>query len=475
MAFFSLQTPVVDKGVHLKNGATSAGFIKFFENSGNGTNSVTLIGPASTNDVTITLPASADTLVGKATTDTLTNKTISGAALSGTFSGTPTFSGVGTHSALDIFNAGISVKNGSTSAGFIELFEDSGDGSSKTTVIGSALSGDVTLTLPASTDALVGRETTDTLTNKTLSGAALSGTFSGTPTFSGVGTHSALDIFNAGISVKNGSTSAGFIELFEDSSDGSSKTTVIGSALSGDITLTLPASTDTLVGKATTDTLTNKTISGAALSGTFSGTPTFSGAGTHSDLDIFNAGISVKNGSTSAGFIRFYEDDDAEAVDGGYTTLIATAGLSSNNTLTLPTSTGTILISGANTYDLAQTFQAQFILSPLIVTSLDTTLGLGTDINESVSLIYFDLNEASDMYGSIGNGTTGQILHIFFDNLNSGSARIGFGTGKLRSGSGNNDYLTFSQTGQSASLAYITDDTGSSSKWCILNTGAAVS
>jgi hypothetical protein len=41
-----------------------------------GTNAVTLIGPASTADVTVTLPAATDTLVGKATTDTLTNKSI---------------------------------------------------------------------------------------------------------------------------------------------------------------------------------------------------------------------------------------------------------------------------------------------------------------------------------------------------------------------------------------------------------------
>ena len=50
------------------------------------------------------------------TNKTLTNPTINSAALSGTLSGTPTFSGaltfsgVGTHSALDVFNAGISVK-----------------------------------------------------------------------------------------------------------------------------------------------------------------------------------------------------------------------------------------------------------------------------------------------------------------------------------------------------------------------------
>lgn len=49
------------------------------------------------------------------------------------------------------------------------------------------------------------------------------------------------------------------------------------STISNTGTLTLPTSTDTLVGRATTDTLTNKTITAAALSGTFSGTPTFSG------------------------------------------------------------------------------------------------------------------------------------------------------------------------------------------------------
>ena len=65
-------------GIALKNAATSAGFLEFFEDSDNGTNKVTLIGPAATADVTITLPAAADTLVGKATTDTFTNKSISG-------------------------------------------------------------------------------------------------------------------------------------------------------------------------------------------------------------------------------------------------------------------------------------------------------------------------------------------------------------------------------------------------------------
>ena len=74
-----------------------------------------------------------------------------------------------------------------------------------TTPVISTISNTGSLTLPTSTDTLVGRATTDTLTNKTLT----------TPVIS--------NISNTG-------------------------------------TLTLPTSTDTLVGRATTDTLTNKTI-----------------------------------------------------------------------------------------------------------------------------------------------------------------------------------------------------------------------
>ena len=77
----TLTTPVANAGIQLKNGATSAGFLEFFEDSDNGTNKVTLIGPASTADVTLTLPAATDTLVGLATTDTLTNKTLTSPAI----------------------------------------------------------------------------------------------------------------------------------------------------------------------------------------------------------------------------------------------------------------------------------------------------------------------------------------------------------------------------------------------------------
>ena len=64
----TLTTPVMT-GPQVKNGSTSAGFIEFFEDSDNGTNKVTLIGPASTADVTLTLPAAAGIV---ATTDDAT-------------------------------------------------------------------------------------------------------------------------------------------------------------------------------------------------------------------------------------------------------------------------------------------------------------------------------------------------------------------------------------------------------------------
>ena len=56
------QKDVHSVGLSVKNGSTSAGFVEFFENSGNGTNKVTLIGPASTSDVTLTLGSTAGTI-----------------------------------------------------------------------------------------------------------------------------------------------------------------------------------------------------------------------------------------------------------------------------------------------------------------------------------------------------------------------------------------------------------------------------
>ena len=61
--------PIANAGISVKNGATGAGFVEFFEDTDNGTNKVTLIGPASTADVTLTLPSATGIV---ATTDDAT-------------------------------------------------------------------------------------------------------------------------------------------------------------------------------------------------------------------------------------------------------------------------------------------------------------------------------------------------------------------------------------------------------------------
>ena len=73
---------------------------------------------------------------------------------------------------------------------------------------------------------------------------------SGTTAQVGVSTSTAKDIFNAGMSVKNGSSSAGFVEFFENSGNGTNKVTLIGPASTSDVTLTLGSTTGTV---ATTD------------------------------------------------------------------------------------------------------------------------------------------------------------------------------------------------------------------------------
>jgi cytoskeletal protein CcmA (bactofilin family) len=55
-------TPIANAGISVKNGSTSAGYVEFYEDSDNGSNKVTLIGPSSTSDITLTLPSTAGTV-----------------------------------------------------------------------------------------------------------------------------------------------------------------------------------------------------------------------------------------------------------------------------------------------------------------------------------------------------------------------------------------------------------------------------
>ena len=97
-----------------------------------------------------------------------------------------------------------------------------------------------------------GAAVVDAFTDLNLAGTTTAAalTVSGATTQTGVSTSAGKDVFNAGMSVKNGSTSAGFVEFFEDSDNGTNKATLIGPASTADITLTLPSTAGTI---ATTD------------------------------------------------------------------------------------------------------------------------------------------------------------------------------------------------------------------------------
>ena len=130
-------TVTLDTGVNLVfEGATANAF------------ELTLTSGDPTADRTVTLPDLTTTLVGRDTTDTLTNKTITSPSVSG----------------LYLSDSSI-------------VFEGSTDDTYETTLTVENPTVDRTLTLPDATDTLVGRATTDTLTNKTLTSPTVSGLY----------------------------------------------------------------------------------------------------------------------------------------------------------------------------------------------------------------------------------------------------------------------------------------------------------
>lgn len=198
-----------------------------------------LVATAIAGSNTLTLPAATDTLVARETSDTLKNKTISGAD--------NTLSNIGNSS---LSNSSITINGSSVSLG----------GSVTVTAVASAVTVGTT-TVGSGTDTYILYNNAGVLGNIAPTGSgnvvlAGSPALTGTPTFAG-------------------STSG---------------TTGLKASATASGTLTLPAATDTLVARETSDTLKNKTISGAD--------NTLSNIGNSS---LSNSSITINGSSVSLG------------------------------------------------------------------------------------------------------------------------------------------------------------------------------
>jgi len=393
------------------------------------------------NSGTVTIPATTDTLVGRATTDTLTNKTLSGS--SNTFSNIPNtaITGLGTMSTQAASNVSIS---GGSITGITDLaVADGGTGAStaagaRTNLLPSYTSnaGKVLAVNALGTDVEWSSVATGTVTSVAVSGGTTGLTTSGGPiTSSGtitlagtlaianggtgattvgdarvnllpaytgnaskvlalnsggtdlewvsIGGTGTVTSITAGTGLTGGTiTATGTIAIdtavvatLSGSQTLTNKTLTapVISTISNTGTLTLPTSTDTLVGRATTDTLTNKTISGASNTLSNIGNSSL----TNSSVTIGSTSVSL--GATAASLAGLTSVGLANAGTGAFGLTVSHNGtMTANRTLTLNVNDAARTVSLAGNLTLAAAFTTSGANALTLTTTGSTNVTLPT-------------------------------------------------------------------------------------------------
>jgi len=333
-------------------------------------------------DITLTLPASAsDTLVGLASTQTLTNKTLTTPTIAEIDSGSTITLDATTDIILDADGANITMKDGGT------------------TVLDFVLNGTTDVTLDAPGDIKLDADGGDvflvdggtTYGSLTATGSNLiikSGTTTAA-TFSGANVTLAGTVGSGAITSTGTVTGTGFIAssgsvVFEGSTADSFETTLTVTDPTADRTITLPNLTGTVSLLDATETLTNKTLTSPVISTITGSTITLDSAGDIT-FDADGADVILKDGGTEFG--RFTNNGGELRIASGAssTTNLTMSGanttIAGNLTVTgTTTSNGSTITLGdasSDTIAFGGTISTNLVFEGSTADSFETTLAPG--------------------------------------------------------------------------------------------------